>query len=290
MRIGIALAFSIALGAWISGQGPREPVAVFTETPPTWFEDFSKVADVSPDGRWAIYGAPGARRLVDLQTGGNAAERFGRGLDSVRDGVFLPDGTLARRGTRSGQEGWFLGEGTTIRHVRVPADAGIPRWSTKGRVAFTRAAAGTVLSVGEEDARTEHDFSKRIVGFAWMPDGETILVLTRETNGGSTLLTLEVTSNTKRVVASDLDTSAWFPGPAPMPDGRSAAIALASMGPPDAEARHRPDSDRDQDLYSVDLKTRELRRIADSPADDFAPAIAGGRLHWTRNHVEQARD
>jgi Tol biopolymer transport system component len=288
MRIGVAFAVSIALGAWISGQSQREPLAVFTETPPTWFEDFSKVADLSPDGRWAIYGAPGARRLIDLQTGNDAAERFARGFDRVRDGVFLPDGTLARRGTRGGQEGWFIGEDAGVRQVRIPADPATPRWSRKGRVAFTRAAAPTIISIGEEDARTDHEFSKRIVGFAWMPDGETILVLAREPHGGSTLHTLDVASNMRRVVASDLDTSAWFPGPAPMPDGRSAVIALASTGPPDAEARHRPDSDRDQDLYSIDLKTGELGRIADSPADDFAPAIVGGRLHWTRNHVEHS--
>jgi Tol biopolymer transport system component len=142
-----------------------------------------------------------------------------------------------------------------------------------------------MISVGEEDARTDHEVGKRIVGFAWMPDGQTILVLTRETNGGSTLHALDAASDSRRVVVSDLDTSPWFPGPAPMPDGRSAVVALASTSPPDAEARHRPDSDRDQDLYSVDLETGELRRLAGSPADDFAPLVANGRLYWTRNDI-----
>jgi hypothetical protein len=207
-RIDVALVVSIALGAWTFGQGPRQPVAVFTDTPPTWFDDFDKVADVSPDGRWAIYGAPGNRRFVDLQTGREAG-RFMRGFERVQDGIFLPDGTVARRGTRGGRGGWFLGEGTTIREIRIPADASTPRWSRKGRVAFMRAAARTMISVGEEDARTDHEFGKRIVGFAWMPDGETILVLTRETWRSTTVATLWLVSVT--VEAALTVTSAVLP-------------------------------------------------------------------------------
>jgi hypothetical protein len=79
------------------------------------------------------------------------------------------------------------------------------------------------------------------------------------------------------------------PAPVDLSRDRRNHITPAGVpGPPDTEARHRPDSDRDQDLYSIDLETGEQRRIADSPADDFAPAIAGGRLHWTRNHVDHS--
>ena len=65
-------AIGVAFLITISAQAPRVPIAVFTDEPPTWFEDLAKVADVSPDGRWAVYGVPGARRLIDLQTGREA--------------------------------------------------------------------------------------------------------------------------------------------------------------------------------------------------------------------------
>jgi Tol biopolymer transport system component len=121
-----------------------------------------------------------------------------------------------------------------------------------------------------------------------MPDARAILVLAREADGGSTLHSLDAATGATRVVATGLDTSAWFPGPAPMPTGRSAIVALASTGPPDAEARHRPDSDRDQDLYSIDLQTGQLKPLVVSPGDDFAPVIASGVLHWTRNEIRDS--
>jgi Tol biopolymer transport system component len=283
--LGIAIPVSLVVA--FSAQAPLPATAMFTDRPPSWFEDLAKVGDVSPDGRWLVYGVPGARRLIDQATGREAGDRFARDFESVRDGIFRPDGTIVRRGSRAGHAGWFAGEGSAIARVRIPEDAA-PRWSSDGRVAFTRTAEWSLLRVGEDDATQTHDFGRRIVGFAWTLDGRAILVLARETDGGSSLHSLDVASGATRVVASGLDTSAWFPGPAPLPDGRSVIVALASSGRPNPEARHRPHSDRDQDLYSIDLASGERRRLTPSPGDDFAPVVAGGKVYWTRNQVEHA--
>jgi Tol biopolymer transport system component len=277
---------AVFVAAWSLDALRAPTAAIFVDRPPTWFEDFAKVGSVSDDGRWLAYGTPGARRLIDLRTGRDAPERRDHDLAGVDDIVFLTDGRLARRGLRGGQRGWFV-DGTATGAAGIPDDA-TPAWAADGRVAFVRGAERTILRVGTAANVAGHDLSKRIVGFAWTRDSREILALLREDDGGATLVAVDAAAGTPRVIRSGLDTSAWFPGPAPSPDGRSAVVALASVQSPNAEARHRPDSDRDLDLYTIDLKTGELQLVEDSPADDFAPVVSGGSLYWTRNHVEHS--
>ena len=265
---------------------PRSSTLHYAEEPPTWFEDGYSWLDVSPDGERALY--RGRRRvvLVDLVKGEPVEDAPWENLTSIRDAVFLPDGSLAIAGELAGQDGWFVQQGSSFVATMLPADAR-PVWSPDQQsIAFIRGRSDTQVHVLKEGKEWAHDFAAPIVAITWSLDSQTLYLLQEHESGASTLLKVDSTSGAAEPMVEDLDAPPSFGNSLAMhPDGTRIYLALASSGPPDLEARHRPNADRDLDIYAVDLDTGKLRLEIADPGDDFALVISGNKLFWTHKEV-----
>ena len=100
---------------------PRVSTLHYAEEPPTWFEDGYSWLDISPYGQQALY--RGRRRvgLIDLARGQAVSGAPWGEVAEVRDGVFLPDGSLACAGQFAGQQGWFVQKGSSFVATRALA-------------------------------------------------------------------------------------------------------------------------------------------------------------------------
>jgi Tol biopolymer transport system component len=203
--------------------------------------------------------------------------------------VFRGEAELVRLGRQGEQRGWFAQEGGGQRLLTLPADA-IPQWSPRDeRVAFRRSGVAA-LFVGSVDSPTRHDIAGRITGLTWSADGQAVYVTVwDDSQGVSALLRLADGSPQLQPVAQGLDAQPFESVLASSPDGRRVYLALASPGdqPPGA-ARHQPDADRDLDIYEIDVANGARRPVVQGPGDDFAPVVAGGRLHWTHNDIHES--
>lgn len=266
------------------------PARLFYEAPPAWFEGYATAAQIAPDGRWAIYGsAAGGPRVLDLQSGGPAAEGRWANIDSARSAVFGPGGRIAWLGRRGSEVGWFTADSTTVSRLEGVSEDAQPAWSPDGSVAWMR-SSGTADEVVVGSPGTEHTYAlpARALGVAWAPDGRSLAIIAADTNASVRLLVLDLHDGRVRTVARELDSQPLLPILSVAPDGRHAFLALASAGVAPPEARHDPDADRDLAIYAVDLVTGERRIVADTPGEDFAPQVAGGMLYWTSSALDHA--
>src|SRR6266550_2751554 len=265
---------TIGLAALIVGAGicaphlgaqsamPRQQSAeqVFADSPNVWFEEFATRARVSPDGRWAIY----SRRILDLQRGREAKERVWPGLTEQRGAAFGPRGELVLLGTSGSHTGWFTQAGGIPTPLSLPPDA-TPQWSPDGgEVAFSRAGATDSVFAGPLGNARAYSVAGVVTGFAWLPDGVSLVVLAR-----------------------DLDAPTLFSPVTVAPDGRRAYVALAGSGAPSPEVRHEPHANRQLSIYEVDLGTGNRHTVTPPrEGDAFAPCVASGYLYWTHAVAE----
>src|SRR5256884_6876596 len=202
-------------------QGSAEQV--FADSPSVWFEEYATRARVSPDGRWAIYSG----RILDLQRGREAKERVWPGLTEQRGAALGPRGDLVLLGTSGGKTGWFTQAGGSPPLLPLPPDA-TPQWSPDGgEVAFSVARATDSAFAGPLGKARAYSVAGVVTGFAWLPDGGSLLVLALEPRGTSTLSRLDLASGRATVVARDLDAPTLSSPVAVAPAGRSAYLALA---------------------------------------------------------------
>src|SRR5947207_3657971 len=265
---------------------PRQQSAeqVFADSPNVWFEEYATRARVSPDGRWAIYSG----RILDLQRGREAKERVWPGLTEQRGAAFGPRGELVLLGTSGSHTGWFTQAGGIPTLLSLPPDA-TPQWSPDGgEVAFSRAGATDSVFAGPLGNARAYPVPGVVTGFAWLPDGGSLVVIALEPRGTSTLSRLDLASGHATVVARDLDAPTLFSPVAVAPDGRRAYVALAGSGAPPPEARHEPHANRQLGIYEVDLGTGNRHAVVPAPreGDAFAPCVASGYLYWTHAVAE----
>ena len=283
-RAALGLSCAVALAA-CSVEPPLPPVeTVFTLQPATWFEDGWSVYEVSPDGGAVIFGSRFGRRLFDLERGTERAQELLGGLDRLGNALYSPDGRLWRRGARGEERGWF-DPATGAASSALPEDAA-PRFSPDGSlVAYYRGTAGSGASlfVGTPGDATEYDLGGRVTEVAWAPDGKTLYATIFREDGVSALFRLGGDDEAPELVRDGLDGLARFNRMAVSEDGASLYLALAGGGPPDPEARHRPDADRDTDIYRLELSSGALDAVVTVPGDDLAPQIVNGHLYWTHN-------
>ena len=148
---------------------------------------------MSRDGRWAISYDLGVR-ILDLQRGQDATERLWAGVADLQAAVFGPDEELVLLGTPEGKTGWFTRGRGTPRLLPIPSDAR-PRWAPDARgVAFSRAGVSDSVYAGPLGRARAYHIPGAVTGFAWLPDGRSLLVLAREPSGTSTLYRVELTS------------------------------------------------------------------------------------------------
>jgi Tol biopolymer transport system component len=261
---------------------------VLSESPTYWFEGAFTAADVSPDGRWAISYDSGVR-IVDLQRGQDGSHVLWSGVADPQAAVFGPDAQVVLLGRREGKTGWFTRGRGTPRLLPIPSDA-LPRWAPDGQaVAFSRPSTDSVYA-GPVGRARGYRMPGVVTGLTWLPDGGSLLVLTREASGTSTLSRLELTRGHSTPVARDLDAATFGSPLAVGPDGRHAYVALASSGAPAPEARHEPYARRRLGIYEVDLATGTRRSVVPAPekGDAFAPSIAAGHLYWTHTTTDES--
>jgi len=280
-----ALAAALALAACAGHEATPAGEVVFTLRAHTWFEDGWSFFDVAPDAAHAVFGARFGRRLFDLRSGREDAHALADSMERVAAALYGPDGALWRRGTHDGVEGWYRSGPDGPEHADLPADAA-PSFSADGaQVAYYRGTAGSgpELFVGFGAEPTPVDLDGLVTGVGWAPDASAVYAMVFRDDGTSALYRVTPDGEDARLVRGGLDATARFNALAFSPDGGSVYLSLVGTGPPDPEARHRPDADRDLDLYRLELSDGPLRPVVTEEGDDFRPQIVGGELYWTHN-------
>ncbi len=258
---------------------------LFNEAPARWFEGYGASARISPDGRLAWYGGWGIdSRVIDLGSGEKARDGLWKGVDSVRNAAFRPDGELVLLGRRGTKPGWYARgkEDSGPEFLPLPPDA-VPQWSPDAaRYAYLQNEGPEPgIRAGPPGSERVYPTDGQVTGMSWLPDGRALLVMLADTSGTSSLVRLDLADARTEVIVRGLDADPTFSPVAVVPDGRRAYVALAAEGAPALEARSRPDAERDLDIYEVSLEGGGRRVVVDTPGDDFAPAVADGHLYWT---------
>jgi Tol biopolymer transport system component len=270
--------------------GPAESEKIYSESPAAFYEAMSGAAQVSNDGKWALYPSFGRGiKLINLGTGLEVAEQLMAGMDRVSGATFYRGNQIARRGERAGRPGWYLPGPDGAQQTPVPLEA-IPRWSPDGSVVayYIPGQADKGLFVGDEKNEKQHSVQGSVTGLAWSPDGRWIYATVCHENGLTSLLRLDSAQGTFKSLIEDLDAETWSSRFSVSDDKGRTYVALAGSAAPVAEARHQPNADRDLDIYELDPDTGARRIMVRAPGDDFAPCVADGYLYWTHNDIHDS--
>lgn len=278
---------TVLVAVWLTSctmQGPdTRAETLYRIAPATWFEDGFSSYDVSSSGIQALFRSWYGVRLIDVNEG--REEQGGAGdLDTVRSAVFDYAGTVVRFGERDGRTGWFGGGDAKLRLLPLPP-GGLPFWSPDGEVVAYD--MGRELRIGAVDDLRHVALTGSVVGVGWGPDSNTLFALVSGPEGSSSLIRISE-DGVSQVVRTGLDGSPLgLDRVSVSPNGRFVYLSLVGDGPPDREARHRPNADRDTDIYALELATGRLRAVVADPGDDFYPIIAGNYLYWTHNDFRE---
>ncbi len=272
-----------------SPAGAAKPEKVYSESPAAWYEAAYNFAQISSDGKWALYFFGRGIKLINLGTGREEAERLSAGLDRVFNAVFYMGNQLARFGKRAGQSGWFIPGPDGLRLVSLPPDA-MPQWSPDGSaVAYFRLRqADKGLFVVGAQAEKQYSVEGTITGLVWSPDGRLIYVSAWHDDGFTALVRINLETGVIETLARDLDAPSLLSNLSISDDGTRLYLALASPAAPGAEARHQPNADRDLDIYELEPTTGARRVVVQEPGDDFAACVANGFLYWTHNDIHDS--
>jgi WD40-like Beta Propeller Repeat len=282
---------AVAAAAGAVGCAPGQGVdydTVYTISPPTWFEDGWSYYEVAADERLALFGARFGLRLIDLERGVEDSATLRGPLDKVISAQFLVPAGLVRLGERGSDTAWSVEYDGTTRPSAIPSDA-TPRWAPGSRdVAFTRPSESGVF-VGAPSNPTRYDLGGPVTGFAWSPKGDAVFAIVfDESSGLSSLVRIDVEDRTLTPLRASLDATYRFNSVGVSPDAQFVYLALAGAEVPDPELRHRPDADRDMDIYELEVATGQLRPKIVGPDDDFFPVVAGAYLYWSHNEMRDA--
>ena len=260
---------------------------IYTTNPPTWFEDGWSYYDVSSDATLALFGARFGFRLYDLATGQEDPSLLRGALDEVATAVFYDQHKLARQGPLGGETGWFLDGEQQPQRTAFPGHFAARFNSDGSRAAIYLPTEGNI-HVEIADGFVHYMMDGLLTGAVWAPDGATVFALNTKPNGLALLLAIHAESRVVDTIMRDLDATPRFNSIGVSPDGRTLYLALAGPLPPDPESRHRPDVQRDMDLYALDLESKALRVVVDTDGDDFYPVVADGHLYWTHNALDES--
>jgi Tol biopolymer transport system component len=291
MRVVTLCALTWVLGACVQPPAPAAPVTsevIHSHEATTGPEDyFARATSVAPDGRRLVFVSRGNVALIDVEHGALPMQAWA-GVDEVTGVVIRPRGDVAVRGRRGEQTGWFERDQTgRLRSIDVPATA-VPRWSEDGESIAYQEASGTqwMLHIVTRGARRVLPIPVMAHALTWYSDASALLLMLPESTALSTLHRVDARTGEMRLVARGLDAEPTTGTIAVAPDGNRAFLALASGSTPLPEDRHDPHSDRDLDIYEVDLTTGLRRIVAGTPGDDTTPLLAGGSLYWTSTRVD----
>ncbi len=264
-----AAVLSISLAAAALPGCQRAPAAIVAVSVPTWYEDGATAYAVSPDGAWALLAGRSGAALANLAT---------RRIDTVTHGP----ASLAALRTRLGaaEAGWTAVEPPP---PAVPAAATWERAPNGRRLAFFVPGHDTVFVGTTADTLQPYALDGGVTGMGWVPHGDLLYVLVLHPEGSSSLDRINVETGAVQPIRQQLDAPPRGGGVAVSPDARTLYLALASDTVAAPAARHRPDADRDTDIYALDLKSGRLSRVAATPGDDIFPVARDRVLYWTEN-------
>jgi Tol biopolymer transport system component len=264
---------------------------VYSESPAAWYEAPHNAAQISSDGKWALYHHSFGRgvKLINLETAREEDERLISGMDRVFNAVFYGRNQIARLGQRGSQQGWFQPGPDGLRLLSVPPDAR-PQWSPDGsEVAYFRLRQRDKgLFVGDAQQQRRFPLEGSISGFTWSPDDHLIYLMVWHEDSLTSLMRINLESGGIETLAKDLDATLWLDNISISGDGKRLYAALAGPTAPVAEARHQPDADRDLDIYELELATGTRRVMVQETGDDFSPCVADGFLYWTHNDIHDS--
>jgi Tol biopolymer transport system component len=265
---------------------------IYSESPAAWYEAANNAAEISSDGKRALYHHSFGRaiKLINLETGIEKAERLSADMDRVFNATFYMDNDLACLGERAGQQGWFLPSPGGPRLCSVPSDA-IPQWSPDGSgVAYFRfGQENEGLFVVDTLGEKQYSAEGAITGLVWSPDGRLIYALAWHKDGLTSLVRINLETGAIETLAKDLDALPWPSSDLGISrDGKRLYVALASPAAPAPEARHEPEADRDLDIYELDPATGARRVVVQALGDDFDPCVADGFIYWTHNDIHDS--
>jgi WD40 repeat protein len=286
---GVLLATTLSLPFVLAQSRAPADVLVFERPLNNWFEGPLTHVAISPDGASAIFYQFGREvNLYSLATGREDPATLQADLDHVLAAGFCGPDSILRLGQRGTESGIFLKKGDNLALSSLPEDA-IPACSQSGKmIAYYRVTAPTSLLIGTRNGEFRgYDVTGSITAMAFSPDDEDFYETLFQLNGETTLVRINVRTSKSTTIASHLDASPVPGRIAVSPDNKHIYVALVSAGPPNNEARHKPDADRWLKIYDIDLATR-VRRLVVEPRgdsreeDDSSPTIANGNLYWTR--------
>ncbi|NIR49096.1 hypothetical protein GWO43_11590 [candidate division KSB1 bacterium] len=286
------LAFSNFACSADSKNIPARTETVYQEQPPTWFEDAWTHALVSQDGTRILYSGRHQQSLIDLETGEEIRNAYIGSLDSVEFAVFYGQQELARLGRFANERGWYVEDANAPQHLPLPSDA-VPYFSSDGaKVAYFRNnESPQKLYVGSIESLVEHTLSRKLLAVAWSANGNAVYGLIRHKSGLGSLIRVSVDDGNKgeiNTIRDRLDVAPSANTIAISSNNQFCYLALASDDAPDPEERHDPKSDRDLDIYRLNLATGNLTTVVHESGDDFAPSVANDQLYWTHNDYEDS--
>ena len=277
----------LAVAGCSSEKTSSPPELVLSYQVATWFQDGWSFYDVSPDEGEGVFGARFGRTLFDLERGVEIRDRHRRCPGIRRRRVLRCGGSSLAQG-HAGRRRRLVGSRARRTTPSIAPSGRRPRLSADGtRVAYYRGTAGSGprLWVGSLEAPVGHDLDGLVTGVGWSPDGSAVYALSFRADGTSALYRVDADGEVATLVREQLDAPARFNSIAVTGDGANAYLSLVGPGPPDAEARHDPEADRDLDIYNIDLTTGVLEPVVTTPGDDFRPLIRGGNVYWTHNDI-----
>jgi len=265
---------------------------VYSESPAAWYDAAYNAAQISSDGKRALYHHSFGRgiKLLNLENGREEARQLTAGMDRVFNATFYMGNQLARLGERGGQQGWFLPGPDGPRLFSLPQDAR-PQWSPDGSAVaycFQFEQADKGLFVGDAQRQKQYPVEGSVTGFVWSPDCRLIYTMVWHEDGLTSLMRINRETGNIETLAKDLDATSWLSDLSISGDGKRLYVALASPAPPVAEKRHDPEADRDLDIYELELTTGARRVVVQAPGDDFAPCVVNGFLYWTHNDIHDS--
>lgn len=256
-----------------------------------WFEGPLERVTVSPDGNWAVVNRRGMQpnlQLYSLKTGREDPLSLIADLNRIDSAVFcgrwdsLGTGGLARLGERTVEDGWFLTRDDREQLTSLPANAIPICGPSANEVAYYRAdAPDQSIFIDLRGRVRNYGIAGRITAMAFSPDGNYFYALLFLPSGESSLIRIDVNTGQSRAMANHLDASPLPEHISISPDGKKLYLALAGDGRPNNAARQQPEANRWLKIYALDLSSRTLQKIVDTPGEDNdAPTIAGNNLYW----------